>query len=149
MSEIDVSKCDYYFQGRCGVSKNINYSIGCHANNCYYKQLQQANKTIESQKGIIKKFVESEQQLKARLDSYEKDGGALDEGQAWANEAMASRDEISKLNNCLNEIEEIVKDFHLSMIIFHKGATHEMADRIDNYLDRIKQLIKQAKEGEE
>lgn len=50
-----------------------------------------------------------------------------------------------KAEQKLEKIEKISKDFHYAIIPFHRGINHEIADRIDYYLNQILQIIDEVK----
>lgn len=51
------------------------------------------------------------------------------------------QDKLQKYDNLLKEIDVILSDFHLSTIRHHVGMTHEIADKIDYYVDWIRKTI--------
>lgn len=128
MSEIDVTKCEYYCKGRCLVSEHINYDIGCHANNCYFKQLQQLKVEKEYEKTCKEDFqdkwnvlYDENEKLKEEIDGLkrnilEKENCSpryylVTTHREW-NELYKKfnyqREQKNKYKQCLDEIEEII-----------------------------------------
>lgn len=76
----------------CLLRKNLYNAHICHCKdkpNCHFKQL--ARKTIECE------------ELKNKLNEYERAGGILDEGEAWYHIAQ-------RYEQAFNEIEQYIKD---------------------------------------
>lgn len=88
MSNIDVSKCEYYKMARCPEG----YSCKYYCCNCYYKQLQQLKAENEL--------------LKEKYDTLKSDN--LDTIQELDN-IRRRNEKLEQFNNTLNEIEEICK----------------------------------------
>lgn len=95
MNKIDVSKCEYYNCGDCFVEPQVGYcgefrGYGkCDNKDCYYKQLQQLKAEYEE----LKK--ENEEIYKIGCENFV----VIDQAKR-----------LYKLNKCLDEIEEIVKE---------------------------------------
>lgn len=147
MSEVDILYiCDY---GQSGfnicplMDEKCDKKDSCNLRAVVpYKQLQQANKTIESQKGLIKKFVESEQQLKVENDELKNklalfsDVDYAYESTELENSLGLANKYVNKYKATLDEIEEIVEE---------ASEDYRMPEEVWN---KIQELIKQAKEGE-
>lgn len=156
MSKIDVSKCDYYFQGRCGVSKNINYSIGCYANDCYYKQLQEVMNNLECaelrNKYDKEKFDSELQQLKAENEQLKEELSTIQHNCSREGCKYYDDDTFKVFYECtaqkalqLSANSVTTKYCDLLKII---TEIKEIAEK-ESFCDskEILQLIKQAKEG--
>ena len=148
MSEIDVSKCDYYFQGRCGVSKNINYSIGCYANDCYYKQLQQLKAENEELKETINKLgVEHENydnliywQMKEQQDKLKAENEELKENYRLS----CLKCKFKNAFMILDEIEDIIEECNANSGCYDTCKYYDLCNcDTDSF---ILNIIKQAKE---
>ena len=55
--------------------------------------------------------------------------------------ATSKSNKLKQAEQKLEKIEKIVKDFHYVIIPFRRGINHEMADRIDYYLNQMLQII--------
>lgn len=109
MSEIDVSKCEFYNNNYCSCYRD-NYGDCYHKctdeelKYCYYKQLQRSQNTI---------IVGLQIQIMLLANN-------------------------NKLNKCLDEIEEFAS----------RNISYMDTDSTTRAMEKILQLIKQAKEGE-
>lgn len=130
MSEIDVSKCRFYeFDGICGSPINKN-ELECNKitnEMCYYKQLQQLKAENEELKNKNQKM------YKMGCKNFV---------------AIEQAKRLYKINKCLDEIEEIVKDICDEECDFKwcKGKKH-CGDDDCRYM-QIMQKIKEVKGNE-
>lgn len=164
MSEIDVSKCEFYYDNYCGCCID-SYGDCYHKctdeelNNCYYKQLQQLKQECDLYKtwyrakhNDLKNFLG---QLKAENEKLKQD---LQEETKLRHKAMCDEAdmawEVTKLHKVLDEIEGICKECHkhdYDLCCTCRYADNCRAD--DEYIsydvaNYIHSIIKQAKEGE-
>lgn len=108
---VNVKKCIYlnpFNEYECFLYASTASERFCEGTNCYYKQLQREKQTNEELNKQLEKLVDEKyklneqlsnktaecEELKAKLDEYEKYGGVIDEGKAWADEAMENRDKL-------------------------------------------------------
>ncbi len=121
--------------------QTIEFSVGEDGMLCnpYNKPLR--NIIYEIAKEFSRKTQECEElqyQLKC-VTGREK--GYKANSEFWEKHCDKLKEQAEQKLEKIEKIEKIVKDFHYAIIPFHRGINHEMADRIDYYLDKILQII--------
>ena len=63
----------------------------------------------------------------------------LDECSLTGKNCIGINECLYKHQQILQEVKGCAQDLHYSMLHFHTGFTHKIADRVDYYLDQMKQ----------
>lgn len=160
MSEIDVNNCKYYdnYSHKCYEQKSScdGYNDCSFYNTCYYKQLQQLK--IENEKlRFPRKDIDFAVLTKEEFENYNK-LKAENEELKKLNEQLATyypqeENELLKVKQCFDEIEEIVNNFAGKDIITLPDLSKEknyklIAKQYAEPIKQIIQIIKRAKDGE-
>ena len=112
-----------------------------YCKNCY--ELQEQLDQLKAEKAKLEAqieadtqyYIEEERNLRKIIRNKEKRNVELYKEN---NQLKASKQQAEQK---LEKIEKISKDFHYAIIPFHRGINHEMADRIDYYLNQMLQII--------
>lgn len=145
----------------------------CKGYNCYFKQLARKTEECEKYKKQFKAdskelqtYFENDIKNQSYIEHLENELQAekqklkeLEEKYKWYdhykdsalyNKDLCNKksDEIDKYKQALEEIKEIAHLIHFSTLPLHRGFTHDKADEIDAYLNKILQKCEVLNENE-
>lgn len=150
--EIDVSECCYYNADNSPFCCEL-YDNECEAQNCYFQQLQQLKAEVKSKTEYIQEQRDIINQYSKEIEMYKKCQGKR--ASKREEELKAENEKLQEMNNnlsekfanicggcfeqelrekyeqCLDELDEVLKDFIFT----------------DIKLFKIKNIIKQTKEN--
>ena len=153
MSEIDVSKCAFYYSnGKC----NNPNGTACNCSNtayCYYKHLQQLKLDLIIQNEALK---QSEQEglkiiaeLKAENEELRNKNQKMYKMGCKNFVAIEQAKRLYKINKCIDDIKGIINNFADEDIITLPDLSKEKNYKLiaEQYAEPIKQIMEKIKQA--
>lgn len=144
---VDVSGCSYYNplgNYNCGGTKKCS-----QWSNCYFKQLvRKTQLSIEQSKELIRLRKELQESTIKNRNLKQECEELKNLIFNWEQINKVQEVDIDRYRKALEEIEEEITALHYITIPFHRGITHELADIVQEYKNKILDIINKTK-GEE